>query len=288
MRRLACLVGLWVSIFCAGCGQSEFGAEGFDVSEQAAPLCDSGGLAPAGLAAALSASDTRTLTGLDDVEARIASLADLFADCGDRRGLFPVVYRPITREAVAAVHAGEFVDSAFAERLVVAFARRYLDATHASLAGEPSLPGWTRFDELAANGSVGPLRVAATGVAAHLLLDLPHALVAADAKEQHLGDYQRFGELLVGVTPDLVADLEESYGVDAGPLFGGFFLGDWIDGAFGDDVTTTFVFQTVRRKAWRNRWLMQHGFGLVARGEMAASFATVDAAFAGLDATDVL
>lgn len=288
MRLRFPVVALAVSFACGGCGAPGLGVEAFDVSDGAAALCAGGGLSPAGVAAALAASDARALDGVDDVERRVDALAELFAACGDRRGLFPVVYRPITREAVAAIRAGEFADSAFAERLVVAFARRYLDAVHASLAGEVSLPGWTRFGELVDDPGVGPLRVAATGVAAHLLLDLPYALVAADAKDEHLADYERFGEVLVGVTGELVTDLETTYDVDAAPLFGGFFLGDWVDGVFGDDVTTTFVFQTVRRKAWRNRWLMQHGFGLVARAEMAASFATVDAAFAGLDATDVL
>jgi hypothetical protein len=251
-------------------------------------LCEGSRLGPLGVGVVLELSDTSTLAGMGDAEARIGELADTFASCGDRRGVFAVVYRPITRRAVEAVGAGEFQDPAFGERLIVAFAKRYLDAVHASVAGAGSLPAWRRFDELAPNPHVGALRVVATGVASHLLLDLPNALVDAGAEAANRSDYELFGELLVEETPALVAELEAHYGVDAAPLFEGFFLGDWIDGAFGEDVTTTFVFQTIRLKAWRNRWLMQHGFGALAKAEMAASFATVDAALAGLDASGVL
>ncbi|MBM4376711.1 MAG: hypothetical protein FJ095_16635 [Deltaproteobacteria bacterium] len=288
MCRFRCALLTLGLLGLLGCGDPALGRDALEVSSSSEALCEGASLGPRGVAVATGLADTSTLEGMADAEARIAELAATFTTCGDRRGVFAVVYRPITRRAVEAVGAGEFEDPAFGERLIVAFAKRYLDAVHASLSGAGSLPAWRRFDELASNEDVGTLRVVATGVASHLLLDLPSALVDAGAAAANRADYDLFGELLVDETPVLVADLAASFGVDAAPLFDGFFLGDWIDGAFGEDVTRTFVFQTIRLKAWRNRWLMQHGMGPIAKAEMAASFATVDAALAGLDASGVL
>lgn len=96
------------------------------------------------------------------------------------------------------------------------------------------------------------------------------------------------GDELVGVAPALTAELETAYGVDAGPLFRGFFLGEWVDTVYGEGLTTSFVSQTVLKKSWRNRWLMDHGLGGLAKAEMTASFNTVDAAFAALDVVGAL
>ena len=276
------------AVVAAGCsGTSSTGSAEFDVAEQVLD-CDGRELGPVATRAALGWTDTASLEGSLDVERRVGRLAEAFAACGDRRGMFSVVYRPITHRAIQAANEGAFEDAAWAERLIVAFASRYLDALHASMLGDDAASGWRRYDELAANDGVGGVRVAATGIAVHLLIDLPHALVEAKSRGAHASDFERFGDELVGVAPALTAELETAYGVDAGPLFRGFFLGEWVDTVYGEGLTTSFVFQTVRKKAWRNRWLMDHGMGGLAKAEMTASFNTVDAAFAALDVVGAL
>ena len=132
-------------------------------------------------------------------------------------------------------------------------------------------------------------RVAATGVVVHLLVDLPASLVAIGTGEEHKEDYFRFGEVLVTAAPIVVEDLKQRHDVDAEDLFSGFFLGDWVDGVFGDAATTGFAFRTVRRKAWNNRWYIQTGLmAWVAEGEIYSSFWTIDAFLASLDATGTI
>jgi hypothetical protein len=277
-----------LALVATGCSEtSPTGLAEFDVAEQVLD-CDGERLGPVATRAALEWTDTASLEGSHDVERRIDRLAEAFAACGDRRGMFPVVYRPITHRAIEAANEGAFEDAAWAERLIVAFAARYLDALHASLRGDDASSNWRRYEDLAENDGVGGVRVAATGIAVHLLMDLPHALVKAESRGAHASDFERFGDELVGVAPALTAELATAYGVDAGPLFRGFFLGEWVDTVYGEGVTTSFVFQTVRQKAWRNRWLMQHGLGAIAKAEMAASLHTIDAAFAVLDAGGAL
>lgn len=286
MQAMWCWVRAWtlVALFAVtACGGNSWGEQSSFSTESVAEPCSSAGLSAAAVERLLQLSDTTTLEGADEVDRRVDEIAALFSACGDPRGLFPVVYRPITRRAVDGLAEGQWGDSPWAERLVVAFAARYFDALHASLEGGPVAAHWARYDALANDVGTSRLRVVAMGVAAHLVVDLPEALVDADTSGEHHAGYEFFGEELVTVTPALIDDLAATYAVDASGLFGGFFLGDWVDAAFGTEVTTTFMFQAIRGKAWRNRWLIQHGFGAVARAEIAASFHTLDGVLAGID-----
>ena len=233
-------------------------------------------------------ADSSTLDGLDDLEERVAALGSTLAVCGDPRGLFAVTYLPITQRAVTAIRDGSLDDPAWAERLTIRFGARYLDALRDELDDADGGWAWARYYALAEDEGASRARVVATGVAVHLLLDLPLALVDAESRDTHEADFVRFGAVLAEAREQLVRDLRASYGVDTEDLFGGFFVGDWIDQRLGEGVASTFAFQTVRAKAWRNRWLLQHGLGIVAHGEMAASFRTIDGAFATLDASGAL
>jgi len=72
--------------------------------------------------------------------------------------------------------------------------------------------------------------------------DLPRSLAAIGSRKIHQDDYFLFGELLVGETDTFTDDLSRLYGADVKDLFGGFFFGNWIDGAFGDGVTNALSF----------------------------------------------
>ena len=245
-------------------------------------------LSAAGLAQALALADSSTLGSIEDVESRIAELSAIFSACGDSRGLFTAAYLPITQRAVAQVRAGAYDDTEWAEALVEDFAGRYLDALHAHLSGEDPGYEWGRYYALAADAGASRARVVGTGVAVHLIVDLPRTLVAIETPDAREEDYLRFGADLVAVSDGVIASVEEAHGVEAEALFTGFFVGDWLDAAFGDAFTTTFAFTAIRGKAWNNRWLLQNGWSWLAESEIAASFTTVDLLFAALDAQGTL
>jgi hypothetical protein len=233
-------------------------------------------------------ADSSTLDGLDDLEERVEAIGSTLAACSDARGLFAVAYLPITQRAVTAIRDGSLDDPAWAEQLTLRFGARYLDGLRDELDDADGGWAWERYYALSEDDGASRARVVATGVAVHLLLDLPLALVDAESRDVHEADFVRFGAVLADGREELVRNLRTSYGVDTADLFGGFFLGAWIDERLGEGVASTFAFQTVRAKAWRNRWLLQHGLGIVAHGEMAASFRTIDGAFATLDASGAL
>lgn len=59
---------------------------------------------------------------------------------------------------------------------------------------------------------------------------------------------------LVEAAPVIAGECEATYGVDLGPFFTGWFVGD----LGGDTVTTTFVFQSARTAAWVNNFDLQN------------------------------
>ena len=118
-----------------------------------------------------------------------------------------------------------------------------------------------------------------------IALDLPYALVAIGTTDDHENDYFVLGELMIEIVPDFTQDLVDYYDTDAEDLLNGFFLGDWIDGVFGEDTTITLNYQTIRTKSWNNRWLLQQWWGVpVAESEIYTAFWAIDGVLATLDA----
>ena len=260
------------------------------------PLCDSFGrncdsdnaCGESGLSAKdwndiLYATDLTELRSIEDVEERIALVDDVFTARKDVRGTFSTVYRPITSKAVRSVNDGMFEHKEWTEDLIIAFSERYLINLRAHLLnGEVSTP-WERYYDLAFNCSSSPLRVASVGIVVHLVVDLPSVLAEIETSERHADDFEQFGLDLVGVTPKIISELGYHYGVDAEPFFTGFFLGDWVDGIWGENTMTTFAFQAIRQKAWLNGLLLQDWRWGVAEGDIRGFWRTADGILATMD-----
>jgi hypothetical protein len=220
---------------------------------------------------------------------RIDEIADLFQACEDPWGLFPTTYRHITRRIIQAIEKGEIEDADWGKNIVVDFAGRYLLNLRNVLSNEEPSYAWGQYYYLADRGDVSRTRAVVVAMVAHLTLDLPYSLVAVESTDDHKDDYFVLGELMIEITPDFIADLMYFYDTDAEDFLNGFFLGDWVDGAFGRDTTITFSYQTVRTKSWNNRWLLQQSWGeWIAESEIYAAFWASDGVLATLDASGAI
>ncbi len=220
---------------------------------------------------------------------RIDGIASLFEDCGDAWGMFPTTYRHITRRIIQAIETEEIEDTEWGRRIVVDFASRYLAGLQAALTGNKPSFAWEHYYYLADRSDVSRTRAVVVAMIAHLTLDLPHSLVAVESTEDHKNDYFVLGELMIEITPDFIDDLKYYYDTDAGPFLTGFFIGDWVDGVFGQDTMITFSYQTIRTKSWNNRWYLETGWGAwIAEGEIYTAFWNMDGVLATLDATNAI
>jgi len=231
------------------------------------------------------------LTNEEDVYSiynRIDRIASLFENCGDPWGMFPTTYRHITNRIIEAIEDGEIEDKEWARSIVLDFASRYMVNLQSVLLGEEPSYAWGHYYYLADNPDASRTRAVLVAMVAHLTLDLPYSLVDIETTEDQKDDYFVLGELMIEITPDFIEDLRYYYDTDAEDILNGFFFGEWVDGAFGQDTTITLSYQTIRTKSWNNRWLIESGWSWVADAEIYTAFWTIDGVLATLDAAGTI
>ena len=252
-------------------------------------LCDGNFISGEALERMLVLTDVTDSEDIYTTYDRIDEIAALFEDCADPWGLFPTTYRHITNRIIQAIEDQEIEDEEWAKRIVVDFASRYMANLRAALSGEEPSYAWYQYYYLADHPEVSRTRAVVVAMVAHLTLDLPYSLVAIDTTEDHKDDYFVLGELMIEITPDFIEDLRFYYNTDAEDLLNGFFLGDWVDGVYGQDTTITLSYQTIRTKSWNNRWLLEQWWGgMIAEGEIYTAFWAIDGVLATLDASGAI
>jgi len=220
---------------------------------------------------------------------RIDGIASIFEACQDPWGLFPTTYRHITARIIEAIENGEIEDGAWGRRIVLDFAGRYLANLRAALSNTEPSYAWEQYYYLADRNDVSRTRAVVVAMVAHLTLDLPYSLVAVETTEDHQDDYFVLGELMIEIAPDFIDDLRYHYDTDPEDLLNGFFFGNWVDGAFGEDTTITLNYQTIRTKSWNNRWYLQQWWGgWIASSEIYTAFWAIDGSLAALDASGTI
>ena len=233
-------------------------------------------------------SDPSTIGDEYDVRERIERIAEIFAEQKDPRGIFAIVYRLITNNAVASVEEGLYEHSQWTRDLIVAFARRYLENLHGHFTGGEVTPQWRKYYKLAQDCDVGYGRTLGVAIATHLMVDLPYALDDVNSVGIHEEDFVLFGEVSLRIFPQLISDMQLVYKTDVSDLLKGFFLGDWIDSIYTKGTATTFIYQTVRINAWRN----SQNFGKfptwMVHSDITTGWGLAEVFLATLDAAEVL
>ena len=233
-------------------------------------------------------SDPSTLGDEYDVRYRIETIAGIFKAEPDPRGIFAIVYRLITNNAVESVEEGLYEHPEWTRELIIAFARRYLVNIHGHFTGGEVSTQWKKYYKIAQDCNVGYGRTLGVAIATHLMVDLPYALDDVNSQEIHEEDFILFGEVSLRIFPDLISDMQTVYRTDVTALLKGFFLGDWIDAAYGRGTATTFIYQTVRINAWRNSRNLLKFPGWMVHSDINTSWGLAEVFLATLDASGAL
>lgn len=261
----------------------------YDVGSDFESLCNGNYISSEGVEEMLVMTDLSENENVYSIYNRIDGIASLFEDCRDPWGLFPTTYRHITNRIIEAIENREIEDQEWARRIVLDFASRYLLNLELALRGEEPSYAWGHYYSLADNNEVSRTRAVVVAMVAHLTLDLPYSLVAIESTEDHKDDYFVLGELMIEITPDFLDDLKYFYDTDAEALLNGFFFGEWLDGAFGNDVMITLSYQTIRTKSWNNRWYLEQWWGVwIAESEIYSAFWAMDGVLATLDVSGAI
>jgi hypothetical protein len=236
----------------------------------------------------IALSDVDTLGDEYDVRDRIERIAGLFTEERDPRGIFAIVYRLITNNAVASVEEGLYEHPQWTRELIVAFAHRYLVNLHGHFTGGEVSDQWKKYYKVAQDCNVGYGRTLGIAIATHLMVDLPYALDDVGSKEHHEEDFVLFGEVSLRIFPDLISDMGSVYQTDVSALLKGFFLGDWVDSVYTEGTATTFIYQTVRINAWRNSRNLLTFPAWMVHADITTSWGLAEVFLATLDATGAL
>jgi len=171
----------------------------------------------------LALSDTRDLSDLGDANTRVATIAEIFVDQADLRGVFPLIYR-IGLDAVAeALDEGCLRDPDWVKRFEIAFASRYLDNLHRHLGEDKTTPPWTAVYGRVDDGTATIATVLAAALNAHLISDLPEALHTSDVRAYHIVDFFTLSRVIWQTAPDTIVAIKDCYGTDLSPLYNGPF-----------------------------------------------------------------
>ena len=270
--------------------ESEFSVnQEYNGSTSIQKLCDGNIISPEAAEKMLELTMVTEYEDAYSIYDRIDGIASLFEDCADPWGLFPTTYRQITARGLQAIENGEFEDEGWAQDIIVDFAGRYLENLQMALVGEQPSWAWEQYYYLADREDVSKTRAVLVAMCAHLMLDLPHSLVAIETTEANKNDFFVFGEMMIEVSDELIIDLRKYHNTDAEDILNGFFFGEWVDGVFGANSMITLSYQTIRTKSWNNRWYLEQSWGKsIADAEIYSSFWMTDGVLASLDAAGII
>ncbi|WP_245718486.1 DUF5995 family protein [Nocardia miyunensis] len=190
-------------------------------------------------------SDTSTLSGtpmrrLTDVMDRHHRITDILVKHRDRRGLFLIGLDLSEQQAVMPLQRdpAAFVHPAYAHAVSSELARRLLVDFHREFTGGTVEPHWAQYFSLAADCGISGARVAMAGYNAHLTVDLAYSVAAVGGRAEDADDHFAIVDAIAGQGLSIVDRTKTAYGVDIGPLWRFYFLGEGLDSLVGQGVAT--------------------------------------------------
>jgi hypothetical protein len=215
----------------------------------------------------LALTDVTTFQNYEEAADRASAIAEIFAEAGDRRGVFSSMYVEITKESVrtAGLNAGadSYENPELAQALVKRFADLYFEPLHNwLLLGQVGVDAasvsvdqkWETYYELAADCAVSQLQLLGTGVNNHMTYDLPYALRDIGAPDSFKADFFKFGEILIRKEEASTNLLQRHHGINAVPFFNLYLDDDNTPPTIGPLKfdPSKFGFRYVRLWSWTN------------------------------------
>jgi hypothetical protein len=178
-----------------------------------------------------------------EVERRISALGAELRARGHLLAVFCEVYADET--AAIANALPQFGDPDWAVAIVKAFSTRFLDAWSAHAEGRDTRTTWRPVFEALERRTMTDIDALALGIYAHIVGDLPHALVSTTPDVplgRRIDDFQRVNDLLKQSIDDIQEDFSERFGAIYGLL-------DTLAGKY-DEVFVEREVAALRGTAW--------------------------------------
>jgi Family of unknown function (DUF5995) len=188
--------------------------------------------------------------GIDEVIEALAGIVRQARDDGDRVGYFVALYRQVTVEVRAAIHAGLFDDGARMDRFDTVFSDRYFDAYDRWRRDRSGPRCWREaFGLLDERGTI-IVQHLILGVNAHINLDLAVA-AARTCPGEAIHGLRRDFMLINDILTRVLSAVQDAIG-DVSPYL-------WLLDRFGgraDEWILDFSIRRSRHEAWQNAVLL--------------------------------
>lgn len=173
-------------------------------------------------------SNPVSLSSVEDLESKLGQIRQIFAQAGDRRGIFASIYHEVSKGALDAINSGKFNNEPKVRKVIEEFGKTYFNGLYGHLVGTPIKPEWSLYYEMAANCEVHPLKTCSTAMNTHIVLDLVDALILANVSHDFYDEYIALGDGLVERIPNVAQSLSDDYNISYDEAIG-FFRG-WLAG----------------------------------------------------------
>jgi hypothetical protein len=178
---------------------------------------------------------------------RIAAIGARFDDRRDCRAVFTFTYELMTRRIADEFEAAGFSDPDWIAVMVEAFSARFFAAQAAWDAREPVPEGWNYILKRLAEKRTSVLEELILGMTAHIVFDLPHAVIDAAGTAGlavRLGDYHRMNDIL-GLA---IGPIQDAVCAKYAPYL------NWLDTFIKkeDEILTNYGIRVSRGMAWYN------------------------------------
>jgi hypothetical protein len=177
---------------------------------------------------------------------RMDVLLERWEAARDPRAVFLRSYRVVTEAMEDAVGKGLFEDNDWMERLDVQFAQEYFDAVDASESAGAFPDCWRMVFDLARKRDTTVLQDLLLGINAHIVHDLPLALVKVGfepgERMRRRRDHERVNEILIGLIDRIQEEVAGRYSWALG------ILDRWV--GTRDELLTRSGILSARSAAW--------------------------------------
>lgn len=167
--------------------------------------------------------------------ARLYGIVDILTDRRDRRGLFALGLAAVERDAVMPLQNNPrvFQTPRWAPVISLELLNRFLDAVRGEFGGGPVAPQWRHYFDMADDCAVPGQRVAMAGYNSHITVDLAYATADARATTANARDFFFIVDSVAAQGDSIVTATLREYGVDLGPIFRFYFVGEGLDRVVG-------------------------------------------------------
>ncbi len=190
------------------------------------------------------------ITAVEEISHRIFDYRDRLESRRDSRAVFAHAYGRMTAAiATRLARPDSFEDPDWIVALVLAFSARFFAAQDAIDGNGAIPPGWRDVSAELLRGRTSIYEDLLLGMSAHIIYDLPHALVDTEfigpgVRPSHLGDYHRMNDVLGDAIDEIQDEVAKRYNTALH-----FF--DQLAGRH-DELLTDYGMRLWRGMAWYN------------------------------------